>query len=94
MGKRNRLKGKSSLKTIPDPEDSWAMVELYRWQHGELPHDSNEKSLNESEALISMASAIERGVSENDWSVMPSPHSVCSILRYMARKIKNLRDCV
>jgi hypothetical protein len=88
MGKRNRIKGKSSFKTIPDPEDSWAKVELYRWQHGELPINQKH-SLDESKALMAMADAIEKGCKENDSSIMPSPYNVCAVLRYMAKKINN-----
>lgn len=86
MGKRNRIKGKSLFKTIPDPEDSWAQVELYRWQYGELPDDDS-KPLDESKGLEAMADAIEKGCKENNSSIMPSPYNVCSVLRYMAKKI-------
>lgn len=45
----------------PDPADSWARVELYRWQHGHLPgqEGEEEKPLDEPAALIAMADALE-----------------------------------
>lgn len=71
-----------------NPEDSWALVELYRWQHDELPGEHNKsKELDESVALVKMAEAIEKGCKEKDISLMPNPFAVCAILRYMSRKI-------
>lgn len=72
-----------------DPNDSWAQVELYRWQHGELPpQNGNCKELDESIAAVAMADAIELGCKNNDRSIMPSPYNVCSVLKYLAKKIK------
>jgi hypothetical protein len=76
------------LKFERDPNDSWAMVELYRWQHGELPPNKNSKELDESIALRNMADAIEEGCKTGDHSMMPTPFNVCSVLRYIAKKIK------
>lgn len=76
-------------KGLPDPEDSWAQVELYRWQHGELPpQDKTCKELNESVAIRCMADSIEVGCMSGGATPMPTPFSVCSVLRYMAKKIK------
>ena len=70
---------------IPDPNDSWAKVEIYRWQHGELPpHDEKlEKPFDECLGLIGMANAIEVGNPKN----FPTPENVASVLRYAAKRI-------
>ena len=68
--------------------DSWAQVELYRWQHGELPpQDETCKKLDEPAALRAMADAIERGCKDGKPNEMPSPFNVCSVLRYVAAKL-------
>ena len=69
-----------------DPNDSWAQVELYRWQHGELPpQDDTCKELDEPTALWAMAAAIEEGCKSGKREDMPSPYNVCSVLRYAAK---------
>jgi hypothetical protein len=77
------------MRNIPNPEDSWAQVELYRWQHGELPGQpgKKEKQLDESVALLAMADAIEKGCKTKNHNDMPSPFNVCAVMRYVARKI-------
>lgn len=67
-------------------EDSWARVELYRWQHGELPF-GDDKSLDESKALLAMADAIEKGCKSGNIDEMPTPFNVVSVMRYIAKKI-------
>ena len=67
---------------IPNPEDSWAQVELYRWQYGELPpQDETCKKLDISKGLEGMAAAIEKG----DQTNFPTPLNVFSALRYAAK---------
>lgn len=67
---------------IGDPNDSWAEVELYRWQYGELPpQDETCKALDVSEGLRGMAKAIEK----HDLNNFPSPSNVISVLRYVAK---------
>lgn len=85
MKKKNWKFEKKSLR-IPDPEDSWARVEMYRWEHGELPME-NVKSLNESKALLAIADAIEKGCKSGNLEEIPSPFNLCSVLRYVAKKI-------
>lgn len=72
--------------TIPDPNDSWAQVELYRWQHGHLPGEDGkpEQPLNVAEGLRKMADALDMG----DPSTWPSPFNVISVLRYAAKKLE------
>ena len=78
------------MNKIPNFEDSWARVELYRWQHGELPpQDGTSKKLNESVALMAMADAIENGCKTQNNENMPSPFNVCAVMRYAARKLAN-----
>ena len=69
-----------------DPNDSWAEVELYRWQHGELPpQDDRCKQLDKSAGLMAMADAIEKAIRSGNVEGMPAPHNVCSVLRYVAK---------
>lgn len=68
------------INLVEDSNDSWAQVELYRWQYGELP-SSDIKELNESVALEKMAKAIEVGDRNN----FPTPFNVVSVLRYVSK---------
>jgi hypothetical protein len=68
-----------------DPNDSWAEVELYRWQHGQLPpNDETCKELNVPNGLRGMAKAIEVGDVKN----YPAPFNVISVLRYAAKLLE------
>ena len=63
---------------------SWAKVELYRWQHGELPpQDGEEKPLDVPTALREMARAL-MGEKES----MPSPQNVASVLNFCADELE------
>lgn len=80
---------KKPVQILHDPNDSWAQVELYRWQHGELPPPDNTcKELDEATALRAMADAIEAGCKSGKREDMPSPYNVCSVLRYVAKQLK------
>jgi len=69
---------------MPSPEDSWATVELYRLQHGELPpRDGEAKPVQISEALKALA----RIVDGTDKRELPPRFSVASVLRYVAKEI-------
>ena len=70
--------------TLPDPADSFAQVELYRWQHGELPEHSNEKPLDVSVALEAMSEAIK----VMDMGNFPSPRSIIIALEYAAKLLR------
>jgi hypothetical protein len=77
------------MKTIElqhDPNDSWAEVELWRWQYGELPASTDMRPLDVAAALRGMAAAIEKGCKEKKPDEMPSPFNVCSVLRYVASR--------
>jgi hypothetical protein len=74
----------SRHKRLPDPEESWAQVELWRWQHGELPGPGDMRPLNVSEGLRGMAAAIET----RDMSKFPSPFNVMTVLRYAAKLLE------
>ena len=77
---------KKPAKLERDANDSWAQVELYRWQHGELPPQNDTcKQLDEPAAIRAMADAIEAGCRAGDSKQMPSPYNVCSVLRYAAK---------
>ena len=81
--KKPNYKRTLDIGRIPDPEDSYAQVELYRWQHGELPFDDS-KDLDVSKGLIGMADAIDK----RDLDNFPAPFNVSSVLRYAAKKLK------
>lgn len=66
------------------PNDSWAAVELYRWQHGELPTPTGSKPLDIPAALTKMAEALVRLEGGNT----PSPQNVASVLSYVAKLVK------
>ncbi|MEQ1862456.1 MAG: hypothetical protein ABMA13_21265, partial [Chthoniobacteraceae bacterium] len=66
------------VKLDRDPNDQWAQVELYRWQHGHLPGEQGtvERPLDVSAGLRGMADAIELGCREEKSEIMPSPSNV------------------
>ena len=44
-----------------DPEESWARVELFRHQYGELPNSADERKLDVKVAAVKMAQAVADG---------------------------------
>lgn len=88
--KRQKIEGllrevneRSRLKNVFD--EQWAHVELYRWQHGELPGESGrEHPFSIPEGLRAMAGAIKAGDKAN----FPSPFNVMIVLEYCARLIE------
>lgn len=72
-----------------NPEFSFAAVELYRWQHGELPpQDGTSKGLDIPQALNSLADGF-KSPEVVDW---PRPESVAAVLRFAAARIKQLEE--
>jgi hypothetical protein len=69
---------------IPDPNDSWAAVELHRWQFGELPAQDDKREMIPSEGLRGMANALK----EKDQSKWPAPFNVASVLEYAAKLLE------
>jgi hypothetical protein len=69
---------------IPNPEDSWAQVELFRHQYGELPTQGDMREINPSEGLRGMANALKNF----DQSKWPSPFNVISVLEYAAKLLE------
>lgn len=67
-----------------DPNDSWAEVELFRWQYGTLPASDDTRPLDIPKGLEGMAAAIEAGNESN----FPSPFNVASVLKFSAKKIR------
>ncbi len=67
-----------------ESNDSWAAVELYRWQHGELPPPTGSKPLDVPTALVKMAEAL----SNPDHSKCPTPFNIASVMAYAAKQIK------
>jgi hypothetical protein len=69
--------------SLPSPEDSWARVELWRWQYGSLPQPDDMRPLDVPAGLRGMANAIRQGDREN----FPSPGNVVAVLEYAAKVI-------
>ena len=76
------------MSTIPDGYEMWAMVELWRWQFGMLPHEQEEDdvglALDVPVAIEAMANAIQKGDADN----FPKPVNVVAVLRYAAKLIR------
>lgn len=69
-----------------DYNDNWAQVELYRWQHGNLPGEPGTKqlALDIPVALENMAKAL----SQPDQTKWPAPFNIASVLAYTAKQLK------
>lgn len=77
------------MKTIkiPNPDEGWAEVELYRWQHGELPPQTGEcNPVSKPEALR----AFVRLLNEGDMSKLPLPFNVAIVLSHIATQLELL----
>ncbi len=66
---------------IPNPNDSWAQVELHRWQFGDLPAPDDTRKMIPSEGLRGMANALK----EKDQRKWPAPFNIISVLEYVAK---------
>jgi len=71
------------INLTSDPGDSWAEVELWRWQYGDLPQPNDMRPLYVPAGLLGMAEAIQKGDPNN----FPSPGNVSAVLAYAARVI-------
>ena len=66
-----------------NPDDSWAIVELYRWQHGELPpNDGTCKPLDLEKGAMAMADAL---LESSEPGAMPTPYNAAKIIQFLAR---------
>ena len=74
--------------SIPNPNDSWAQVELFRWQYGVLPAPKDFRPLNVAEGLRKMADAIQAakttGATAEEQQNIPAPFNVFSVMTYAA----------
>ena len=71
-----------NLKT--DPNETWARVELWRWQYGALPKPGDMRPLNVSTALRRMAGALNDGVAGQ----MPTLGNTVSVIKYVAELLE------
>lgn len=62
--------------------EQWALVELYRWEHGELPPQTGSKPLSVKNGIMKMAEAF----ADPDQSKWPSPANTASVLAYCSSK--------
>lgn len=72
---------KTPAFALPDPEDSWARVELWRWQYGTLPAADDMRPLDVPAGLRGMAAAIRQG----DLANCPATGNVVAVLEYAAK---------
>lgn len=70
--------------------DSWARVELYRWQHGEMPPQDSMtcKELSIPEALRAMSMTF----CENDHEKWPIPFNIASVMQFAAKELENAEN--
>lgn len=68
-------------------DDSWAKVELWRWQYGELPKAGDSRPLDIPKALVAMAEALRKGCETGNLGLMPTPFNVCEVLKFCARQL-------
>lgn len=80
----------NTVTLIQDPDDSWAEVELFRWQYGKLPNTTDyDCVLDVSAGLEGMSKAIELACKEpGKGHPMPAPFNVCAVLEYCARRLR------
>lgn len=75
-----------------DFANSWAMVELHRWQYGELPLPSDCRPVDMKVAARAMASALRtamQSTAEFAQTNCPSPFNCATVLAYLSRQESN-----
>lgn len=73
------------------PEDDWALVELFRWQYGELPKSGDDRGVDVPVAIQAMADAFARNARDKDhMKPFPSPQNIHSVLEFCGRRIRSL----
>lgn len=73
-----------------EANDSWAAVELFRWQYGELPKPGDLRRMSIPEAMRKMADGF-MAKSPSGW---PSPMNLMSVFEYAAKEIENLNKAL
>ena len=68
---------------IPNPSDTWAEVELFRWQYGELPASDDMRPIDIAEGMKKMADAL----TQRDQATWPRPFNVSAVLKYAAKRL-------
>ena len=76
---------KTPAFALPDPEDSWVRVELWRWQYGTLPAADDMRPLDVPTGLDGMADALTEPKHYGEW---PAPRNTAAALRYAAKIIR------
>ena len=66
-----------------ESNEQWALVELYRWQHGELPQMGSQKPLSVKIAVEKMAQSF----ADEDPKNWPAPMNIASVLAYLSTKL-------
>jgi hypothetical protein len=82
--KKRREQALAELES--DSNDSWATVELYRWQHGNLPGEPGTGQLKELSVPAGLrAMALAFSGPQDKW---PAPLNVASVLVHAAKLIE------
>lgn len=70
----------------PKFTDNWALVELYRWQYGCLPGDTNSGLTGMEPVKVDVAlGKISKALLSADPNVeRPSPYNVAIVLKYLS----------
>lgn len=66
-----------------DGNEQWALVELYRWQFGELPKMGEAQPLSVKTAVMKMAESFTQPNPEK-W---PAPMNIASVLAYLSTRM-------
>lgn len=63
--------------------EQWALVELYRWQFGELPKMGEAQPLSVKTAVMKMAESF----TQPDPEKWPAPMNIASVLAYLSNRM-------
>lgn len=77
------IKQQKKVMNVPDANDSFAQVELFLWQYGELPKPTDTRRLDINKALDQCYLKIMQAGKEKDMSKMPSPFGVACVMKYL-----------
>lgn len=77
------------MKTLEDkkyqnPDRNWVMVELFRWQYGELPKPNDNRSVDLTEATRKMALGIDNR--------KVNPFNVAIVLAWLGKNCVELKN--
>jgi hypothetical protein len=77
---------------IPSPDDSWAQVELFRWQYGVLPEPDDMRPIIVPEALKKMAEALRANMKAGTLEKAPDPFNCSQVMLYAAKLLEKVPE--